>query len=234
MPGPRRLYCGEFHVSFGSRQVAPVLALDRPAPVGRSMPQIESQEWTTTTSTDLLIGLKEAGNSTAWGQFVHRYRQPILRCAAGQGLSPHDSEDVAQRALTAFSNAYQAGNYNRERGRLRDWLFGFVRIEIKNCRRQQARHAAGDAEIGDPADEDRLSALWEQEWRQAVLQHCFEVVRREVQTQTFQAFELFALQGLAAREVAQRLGVSENAVFGAKRRVLRRIRELLPQAEETW
>ena len=37
-----------------------------------------------------------------------------------------------------------------------------------------------------------------------------------------------------AAEVAQELGVTEDSIFGAKRRVLARLREILPLMEEVW
>ena len=65
-----------------------------------------------------------------------------------------------------------------------------------------------------------------------MLRQCLLEVSLEVEPKTFRAFELFARQGKPARDVANELGISENAVFGAKRRVLRRVRELLPKIEE--
>jgi RNA polymerase sigma-70 factor (ECF subfamily) len=59
-------------------------------------------------------------------------------------------------------------------------------------------------------------------------------VRSEVKPETMRAFERFALDELPADEVAAELGLTQNAVFGAKRRVLGRIRELLPLVEDTW
>ncbi len=191
---------------------------------------------TTHTSTTLLNALKDRNDGAAWTLFVQRYRQPILRFARTQGLSTEDSEDAAQCALAAFARAYQDGRYERARGRLRDWLFGIVRVEVRNWRRKCARHLPDVAnqkhreETIDQAEE----AAWEQEWGHAVLQHVLAAVRGEVQASTFAAFELFALQGLPAHEVAQRLGISVNAVFGAKRRVLSRLRELVPAMEQTW
>jgi len=104
-------------------------------------------------------------------------------------------------------------------------------------------HGAQELQVADGSgtgffesiqDEDRLAEVWEQEWQQAVLAQCLRDVSREVEPTTFHAFDRFARQGRPAREVAEELGISENAVFGAKRRVLRRIREMLPEMKEIW
>jgi DNA-directed RNA polymerase specialized sigma24 family protein len=56
-------------------------------------------------------------------------------------------------------------------------------------------------------------------------------VRAEVESNTIRAFELFALHGRPAAEVAGELGLSRNAVFIAKHRVMKRVLELRRQFE---
>ena len=73
-----------------------------------------------------------------------------------------------------------------------------------------SRHAAHDAEL---------------------IQRCLEIVRDEVSAQTMDAFHLFAVLGRPARDVARELRMTDNAVCGAKRRVLHRIREIAASLE---
>jgi RNA polymerase sigma factor (sigma-70 family) len=195
----------------------------------------------TCTSTYLLEGLKDPGNATVWRQYVERYRPLLVRYGQRLGLGTEDAEDVAQRALLSFCQAYQAGKYDRDKGRLRNWLFGIARNEIRNWRRRHQQHelqVAGQPDQTDffaqLGDEDRWEQVWEQEWRHAVMRQCLEEVRREVDPTTFEAFELFASRGWPAARVAKQLGLTANAVFIAKHRILRRIRELLPQMETVW
>ena len=193
------------------------------------------------TSTYLLEGLKDPANQTVWQQYVDRYRPLILRYARRLGLDEVDGEDAAQQALLAFCEAYRQGRYERGKGRLRDWLFGIARNQIRNYQRRQ--HGR-EVQVATPpeqtdffvhqADEKEWEDIWEQEWRDAVLRQCLEEARREVGEKTFAAFELFASQGWPARKVAEHLGLTANAVFIAKHRILRRVRELLPTMEEVW
>jgi RNA polymerase sigma-70 factor (ECF subfamily) len=74
----------------------------------------------------------------------------------------------------------------------------------------------------------------EEEWQAVVLRRCLERVRTEVAPQTIESFEMFALQDRPAEQVARQLGVSVDVVYQNKRRVLLRIRELLPQLEQSW
>ncbi len=204
------------------------------------MPQHEptSDPLTAATSTFLLERLKDPADQAIWRSFIERYRPMIVRTARRAGLGQEDAQDAAQQALMAFFTAYQEGKYDREKGRLRHWLFGIARHWILNTfdkhRRKQV-NVTGEADQTDyfarlPAD-DRLEQVWEQEWREATLAHCLGRVRNEFDPKTFQAFELFAREGWPAQKVAEHLDMTSNAVFIAKHRILKRVRDLLPEME---
>jgi DNA-directed RNA polymerase specialized sigma24 family protein len=57
-------------------------------------------------------------------------------------------------------------------------------------------------------------------------------VRREVKEPIFEAFQLNAIGGLSAEQVAKQLGISVDAVCAAKKRVLSRVRELAKKQEQ--
>jgi RNA polymerase sigma-70 factor (ECF subfamily) len=165
----------------------------------------------------------------------------IVAYAVRAGVPAEDAEDVAQSSLLAFSSEYQVGKYDRNRGRLRSWLFGIVHHEVQDWRRSRGRRGVrlpesegdGDffARVEAPAENEKV---WDEEWDAAVLRGCLEEVRRELQPTTFGAFEAFAVRGEPAEQVAERFGLTPNAVYCAKRRILRRVRELLPLVKEVW
>jgi RNA polymerase sigma-70 factor (ECF subfamily) len=199
----------------------------------------------TVTSETLLAGLRDPGNESIWRGYVDRYRPSLVRWLQRVGLTLADAEDVAQEALLAFAQAYRDGKYDPGRGRLRSWLFGIAATVLANWRKRAHRRGR-EAQIVDPTGgtgffasledprDSELSALWDAECRDSMLRACLEEVRQEVEPRTYEAFVLFAREGLAAHEVAARLGMREDAVYGVKRRVLQRIRELQPQIEAIW
>lgn len=200
--------------------------------------QPTSDPLTAVTTTLLLERLKDPADHAIWQAFTERYRPMIVRTARRLGLNKEDAQDAAQMALMAFFSAYREGKYDREKGRLRHWLFGIARHWILNTfdKRQKRQ-----VDVGNPADQtdffaripadDQMEQIWEQEWRESTLRTCMLQVRREFDPKTLRAFELFAQEGLPAQQVADQLGMTSNAVFIAKHRVLKRIRELLPQME---
>lgn len=196
----------------------------------------------TTTSTSLLAGLRQPENDALWTEFVGRYRPLLLRLAMRLGISEHDAEDIAQITLMEFATAYAAGRYDQTKGRLRSWLFGIAKNQILNWRRRSPAPAgegldAAAADAPCPAhavDGCGWERFWDQEWRNELLRQCLREVRAEVEERTYEAFHRFAIAGRSADEVAAELGISRNAVYLAKRRILRRARELLPLMEEIW
>ena len=196
------------------------------------------------TRTSLLEGLERPENRTVWRQFVDRYRPPILRYAQNRfGLNSHDAEEAAQETLAVFADAYRQGRYDREKGRLRSWLFGIATNKIRelvrkragNQEHQQLRPTSGTGFISRiPADDAELEEMWKEEWRWAVYQQCLIEVQAHFAPQTLDAFRLFARQGMPAKEVAAVLGMTENAVYLAKHKILKRIRELVPAVEQAW
>jgi RNA polymerase sigma factor (sigma-70 family) len=193
----------------------------------------------TRTSTILLEGLKDQANQGVWQEFDRRHRSLLLAVGRRLGLAATDAEDAAQETLAAFVVEYRQSHYRRESGRLRDWLAGIMTHKVRDIQRRQKRqHTLGqESDRSDALDliEDKsVIESVEQEWAAAILRECLEKVRQEVTPQMFESFELFALHQLSAAQVSLRLGISPDVVYQNKRRMLLRIRELMPQVEETW
>lgn len=196
----------------------------------------------TATSTELLRELRDPRNRTVWQRYVDRYRDVIVAMGRRAGLPAADAEDFAQQSLLAFSTAYREGHYDRDKGRLSAWLFGIVRRQLANFRRRSQRRevqAPADSDGGTgyierAAAEDRWEEIWDEEWRAAILRRGLAEIAGEVDPATMAAFERFALRGEPADEVAADLGMTANAVYGAKRRLLQRLRDVLPLLEEVW
>jgi RNA polymerase sigma-70 factor (ECF subfamily) len=184
------------------------------------------------TRTTILESLHDPGNDQAWSTLVGRYRPQLLRFAARLGLPPADAEDAAQIILMEFVNAFRVGAYDRSRGRLGQWIFGIARKQIANCKRRSPREHTPHRDARTTAffdrfpDESIAGSAFRAKQDADLIQRCLDIVRDEVSPQTMDAFHLFAVLGRPARDVAADLGMTENAVFGAKRRVLQRVREV--------
>ena len=186
-------------------------------------------DWNTTTQ---LISDLQQRSDAAWERFCRIFSPAVVAFGRQLGLRQTEAEDAAQETLMAFAQAVQDGRYDRQQGRLSSWLFGFARRIILKTQRQQGRHQGTSAALEDLPDDQALHLTWETQWKRVVLSRCLERVRRESDTQTFTAFVRYGLQEHPADEVAAELGMSRNAVYIAKSRILTRLRELEGQLEE--
>jgi RNA polymerase sigma-70 factor (ECF subfamily) len=194
-------------------------------------------EWVTTST--ILDYLGDFRSEEAWSQLTARFRAPIISFAMKLGLPPPDAEDVAQETLLAFAEAYHSGGYDRSKGRLSHWLFGIAYRQAAQARRKLARREARVARHSDqcsfwssiPAEKE-ASISWDAEWERAIFARCLEQVRQEVEPTTYRAFRMLVLEERGPEETASTLGLTRNAVFIAKHRVLKRLRRLQLEFED--
>jgi RNA polymerase sigma-70 factor (ECF subfamily) len=181
-----------------------------------------------TTSTSLLARLRQPGQAQAWARFVELYTPLLLFWARQCGLQPADAADLVQDVFTTLVQKLPTFTYDRGRT-FRGWL---RTVALNKWRDRQRRAgipvaAAGEAHLSDVAGPDSPEALWEAEERQHLARRALEVMQAEFEPTTWKACWEFVVEGKPAAEVARQLGISENAVYIAKCRVLRRLRQEL-------
>ena len=71
-----------------------------------------------------------------------------------------------------------------------------------------------------------LNRYWDEEHDRYVLHCLLEAIELEFEPATVQAFRRLALDGASGAQVASELGMTIGAVYAARSRVLRRLREL--------
>ncbi len=191
---------------------------------------------TRTTST-LLASLRDPQNDAAWAEIDARYRPIITSLARRAGLSDEDAADAAQETMGAFFRAYQAGRYDRERGRLRQWLIGIARTAIADLHRLRARGPARlETTLAPEGTDAEWSDAWEAERRAEILRLALEQLRTSdrLDPANLKAFEMVALQQIPVPEVAATLGMTAQEVYLAKSRCLERMRSIVTRVESAY
>lgn len=185
------------------------------------------------THSTLLERMRDAANPMAWQEFFNRYWRAMYAFALRQRCSEHTAEDVVQDAMLAVYENIDIFNYDRSRGRFKNWLLTLVRQKVALRRRKQADKEAAVggsgnvAESAKPAeDPESPERVWEAVCEKALLLALLDVIRKEVEAATYQAFELTALHEVPVSEAADLIGLSPNAVSQARRRVFDRMKEL--------
>jgi len=182
------------------------------------------------TRYSLIARLAGSADDAAWGEFVRIYQAGVYRYCRAQGLQEADASDVVQEVLMLVRQVVGRWQPSGRAGSFRAWLFETARRICQQQLRERRRgvRAAGGSSIlkrlHEVADHDGEAPREEAEWQRWAFCCAAAEVERESQTETWRAFWLTAVEGVAAPSVAEQLGVSVGSVYAAKCRVLARIR----------
>jgi len=179
------------------------------------------------TPHSLLYRLRKAApDASAWRQFDAIYRPLLTAWLRRYALQAHDADDLVQEMLQAVAVEMPQFHYNPNRGHFRGWLRQVMVNRLREFWRVQKRDRAFVQtlvdQLEDPASD--LSRLWDREHDQHVLHGLLAQLEPDFAPLTWQAFHRL-LAGEEPKAVAGALGLSVNAVFLAKSRILKRLRD---------
>lgn len=183
------------------------------------------------TRASLLVQLRDGGNHRAWQEFMQLYGPVVYGFARKRGLQDADAADLMQDVMRSVSSAIGRLDYDRSQGTFRGWLFTITRNKVfsflsaRRIRPQATGDTATNRLLDTHPDVSDGSETWEVEYQRRIAALAMERIKSEFQDKTWQSFWLTAVEGVAAPEVAQRVGLSPGAVYVAKSRVLARLKE---------
>ncbi len=180
-----------------------------------------------TTSVSLLERLRRPAEAEAWSRFVRLYT-PLLHSWANRlGLTGADADDLVQEVLTLLVKKLPEFAYD-PRQRFRGWLWTVTLNQFRAGRRRKSLPLEdGEDRLADLAGDDARDELEQAEYRRYLIGRALKLMRDEFQPSTWRAFWECAAEGRTAAVVAGRLGITVDAVYAAKSRVLRRLRQEL-------
>ncbi|MCG8651122.1 MAG: sigma-70 family RNA polymerase sigma factor [Pirellulales bacterium] len=184
------------------------------------------------TSTSLLERLRCGNQPDDWARLQSLY-SPLLRAWARRyDVNDSDADDLVQEVLATVANEVAEFDHNGRQGAFRTWLKRILVNRLREFWRSRARSpvAAGGSDIVQRLNQleepqSELSQRWDREHDRYVLRCLLETAQLSFAPNTWKAFRQVVVEGRAAAAVAADLGISLNAVFIAKSRVIRRLRE---------
>jgi RNA polymerase sigma-70 factor (ECF subfamily) len=187
------------------------------------------------TRASLLLQLRQSpGDQSAWAEFVDRYGCQILAWCRRWGLQEADAQDVTQTVLLQLATKLRTFTYDPSQ-RFRAWLKTLTHhawCDFLSARREQG---SGDTAIQKALEttqaRDDLSQRLEEAFDQELLEQAVARVRQRLKADTWEAYRLTTEEGLSGVEAAHRLGKQVGAVFKAKSKVQRLLRETVLQLE---
>ncbi|GJM18174.1 MAG: hypothetical protein DHS20C14_03870 [Phycisphaeraceae bacterium] len=95
--------------------------------------------------------------------------------------STHDAEDIVQQTMVSISSHIGDFQYDRDRGRFRNWVRTIAENKIKSAWRRRST-AGMDAAFVEAASDvaPSIEEVWEDEWRIQDLLWCLDQVARVV------------------------------------------------------
>jgi RNA polymerase sigma-70 factor (ECF subfamily) len=185
------------------------------------------------TSLSLLDRLRSSPDDADWSRLIEAY-SPLLRAwLARSEVQGADADDLVQEVLLVVHRELPAFQHNQRRGAFRNWLRQIVVHRVRNFWRSRGRMiaAGNDSRLEEQLrqledDGSHLSQIWDREHNLAVARKLLEMIESRFTESTRMVFRRLVLDGADADAVAAETGLSLNAIFTAKSRVLRELRRL--------
>ena len=206
------------------------------------------------TRESLLSRLKDWEDRNSWQDFFDTYWKLIYGTARKAGLTDAEAQDIVQETVISVAKHIEGFRYDPAVCSFKNWMLQLTRWRIVNQLKKRQRDQAGPApgpcaagipsaqsrarsaedtartptveRIPDPAGFD-LEAIWDEEWEKTLLAAAMERLKRQVDPEQLQVFDLYCIEQWPAQKVARTLGVSLGRVYLAKHRVGRLLKKEL-------
>jgi RNA polymerase sigma-70 factor (ECF subfamily) len=168
----------------------------------------------------------------AWEEFVRHYGRMIYAWCQRWRLQEADAQDVAQIVLCKMATGLRELEYDPERS-FRGWLWTVTHNACQTYLKGQRRPGQGSADsavldqLHGVEARDDLARRLEEAFDLELLQQAMARVRLRVETRTWEAFRLQALEDWSGAQTASHLGMKVATVFVARSKVQRLIQEEL-------
>ena len=195
------------------------------------------------TRATLIQRLKDWQDQSSWQDFFDTYWKLIYGVAIKGGLTGAEAQDVVQETMISVAKHMPTFEYDPAIGSFKTWLLNMTRWRITDQLRKRGPFAAGhpaseDTATGtrtvdkvvDPAGPD-LDALWDAEWEKNLLDAAMAKVKRQLDPQKYQIFDLYVNKEWPPEKVAATFGISVDQVYLAKHRTTELIKEEVKRLE---
>ncbi|MDB4778001.1 RNA polymerase sigma factor [bacterium] len=175
----------------------------------------------------------------SWTEFVGIYGPRIRHWCRGWGLQQSDAEDVTQNVMLAMARQMRSFEYDSSL-RFRSWLKTIAFRAWVDFLKSRNRAVAGSGSDAVQAilasvktKEDFVDQIME-ECDKGILEDAMLIVRRRVNENTWQAFQMTAINGISAQHVATQLEMAITAVYKAKSRIQRLLKEEIERIDQSF
>ncbi|MCU0707256.1 MAG: sigma-70 family RNA polymerase sigma factor [Pirellula sp.] len=189
---------------------------------------------TLSTSLSLLNHARQR-EQAAWKELVRIYGPLVLEWCRQQGVRGSDAEDIVQEVFLAVANHLDRFGERSGKKNFRGWLWTIVRSKVMDHLRRQRRIPLTVADSicdhacdGDNWNTEERSSLDAHRDIAVLVSRSLIHIQQDFSEQTWSAFWRITVLGESPSSVAQDMKMTPAAVCMCRSRVLRRLREVLP------
>ena len=181
-----------------------------------------------TTSKTLLEKIS-SGDEISWDEFYRKYAPVIKAVAKYKGIE-YDADDICQQVMMHFFKQSKTFKFDPGIAKFRTYLGRIVSWKIVDYYRKKREKLSEELDAV-PVDAE-LDKIYMAEWHKVIIAEAEDELRKRVSPDTFQAYQLYAVQGRPVEKVAAFLECSVNQVYQAKKRCFAMMREILLKMNE--
>lgn len=185
------------------------------------------------THTNLLSKIGH-GDEIGWEEFYRTYAPLIWIRGCDRNLTPSERQDLIQDVMVSLFSGIERFTYDRAKGRFRDYIRRIIdRRAVDIIRRRDRAQSAGDdiERAGDDHGRDD-DEKWTDNWKEHVFTQALVELKGEIEPKTYQAFELYAIDGWSPAETAKFTGMSVSSVYVAKNRAVEKLKDIISKLKE--
>ena len=189
------------------------------------------------TSRSLLARLRH-NDADAWARLVSLYTPLVYLWCQRRNVTEQDIPDVVQEVFKSVTTSITKIRKDRPQDTFRGWLRPITRSKAVDHFRRQTRRpiatggSAAQRRMKECAAEVEDDETVEEPVYNAIFLRALELIRKEFQEHTWQAFWRVAVDGRPAKDVGEELSMRPGTVRVAKSRVLQRLRQELGELLE--
>jgi RNA polymerase sigma-70 factor (ECF subfamily) len=183
------------------------------------------------TSTSLLEQARQH-QPEAWERLAKLYGPLVYEWSRKAGLQPDDASDIMQSVFATLSHKLQRFQRRSAGDSFRGWLYTVTRNQLRDFWRAQAQRAnaaGGTAALHILHDLPESASDSNSVDGRTELNHlhrrALQLVQAEFEGRTWIAFWRTAVEGDDPKDVAADMDISVWAIYKAKARVLKRLRD---------
>ena len=180
------------------------------------------------TTSKTLLDKIASGDEISWDEFYQKYSPIVKALAQFKGLNAADADDICQQVMMQFFKQSKSFKFDPNIAKFRTYFGRIVNAKIINYfRRKENKEILVDDVMPDIPVDPEIEAIYMSEWRKTLLIEAQQKLKERVAPETYQAYELYAVQGRPVEKVAAYLDCSVNQVYQAKKRCFAMMREIL-------